>query len=69
MWFGKSPNGINTLQNIARKVAEDIPKLACKKITNKTGRNMSITCLDDAFTPIEYGMELTGHRDLKSYSK
>lgn len=40
-----------------------------KIVTNKTSRNIGISRLDDAMVPIEKGMELTGHRDPKSFKK
>jgi hypothetical protein len=69
VWYTYIPVGRNTLSQVAKKLAEDVPSPDTKRITNKTGRNTSISRLEEALVPIDRGMELTRHRDLKSYKK
>jgi hypothetical protein len=69
VWYTTTAIGRNTLSQVAKKLAEDVPSLDTKRITNKTGRNTGISRLEEALVPIDRGMELTGHRDLKSYKK
>jgi hypothetical protein len=52
-----------------KRLAREVPTLKDKRITNKTGRNTGISRLEEALVPIDREMELTGHRDSKSYKK
>jgi hypothetical protein len=45
----------------------DFEDLKGKWITNKTGRDVSITRIEQVLIPIEQRMEHTRHRDVKSY--
>jgi hypothetical protein len=40
-----------------------------KQIMNKIGRVIGISHMEDAFIPIEYGMAIVGHYDVKFYTK
>jgi hypothetical protein len=42
----------------------------CKKILlNKIGQGVGITCMEEAFVPQKYGMEVIGHKDPIQYGK
>ena len=69
VWYTTTTIGCNTLSQVTKKLSEDVPSLNTKQITNKIGRNTGILSLEEALVPIDHGMELTGHRDLKSYKK
>lgn len=69
IWFTKTPVGRNTLVGITKKLADCVPSLESKRITNKTGQNTGITRLEQAHVPIDRAMALTGHRDINSYKK
>jgi hypothetical protein len=69
IWYKDIPVGRNTLSKVAQKLAEDVPSLSGKRITNKTGRNTGITRLEEAMVPLDRAIQLTGHRDSKSYKK
>ena len=69
VWFTKGPVGRNKLASVTKSLCESIESLKDKRITNKTGRAVGITRMEEALVPRETGMEHTGHRDAKSYEK
>jgi hypothetical protein len=69
VWYKDVPVGRNTLAKVVQKLAEDMPSLDGKRITNKTGRNTGISRLEEARVPLDRAIQLTGHRDIKSYKK
>jgi hypothetical protein len=56
IWFKDVPVGRNTLSKVAQKLAEDVPALSGKRITNKIGRNISINRLEEAMVPLDRAM-------------
>jgi hypothetical protein len=50
-------------------LAKDVPALKGRKITNKNGRNIGITRLNEALVPIEKAMETTRHCIIDAYEK
>jgi hypothetical protein len=69
VWFSSVPVGRNHLASLTKKLCNSVASLKGKNITNKTGRNTGITRLDESLVPIEKAMEVTGHRDIKSFKK
>jgi hypothetical protein len=69
VWYKDVPVGRNTLAKVVQKLAEDVPSLDGKCITNKAGRNTGISRLEEARVPLDRTMQLTSHRDIKSYKK
>jgi integrase len=65
VWFHKQPMGHNTLQNVTKEMA--ISANIDKKVTNKTGRQVGVTRMEEAKVPLETAMRRTGHRDPKSF--
>jgi hypothetical protein len=68
-WFVKSLLEKNTLVVTTWRVKQNIEKLKGKQITNKTSCATSITRMEQASIPIEYGMQRTSHWNTKSYNK
>ncbi|CAM6100293.1 unnamed protein product [Calypogeia fissa] len=69
IWFHKGVVGKNTLSNYTRAMTVEITELEGKVITNKTGRNTAISRLESALTLVEFGMEVSGHRNPGNYRK
>lgn len=63
----KDHSGKNTLVFATKNLTKDIDQLKHKDITNKMGRNTTISQMVKAIIPIEFGMELNGHQSAKSY--
>lgn len=53
VWYKEVPVGWNTLAKVAQKLAEDVPSLEGKRITNKTGQNIGINRLEEAMVPVD----------------
>jgi hypothetical protein len=51
---------------MSKKLADDIPTLKCKQITNKIGQGIVIS---KALVIIEYGMDISSHHNAQSYAK
>jgi hypothetical protein len=49
-----------------KKITNDIPTLKCKQITNKIRQGIVIS---KALVLIEYGMNISSHRNAKGYAK
>ena len=54
---------------MTKRLCEGVLSLKGKNVTNKTGRNTGIIKLDKVLVPLDKAMELTGHRDQKSFKK
>lgn len=62
--------GQNELQLIINKLTMVFLNLKDKILFNKTRRRVSITCMEKALMPQEYGMKLIGYKGLNiSYAK
>ena len=59
--------GRNTLEGVTRLMAQstNIDKI----VTNKTGRHIGTTRMEQALVPVNVAYERTGHRDPKSFYK
>ena len=71
VWFLKSPVGKNPLGKTVKSLVEGTPEINSvgRSFTNKTARRIGITRMEEGMVPVEKGMLVTGHRDVKSYSK
>jgi hypothetical protein len=61
--------GRNTIADFTKVIVRDVPALSGKKISNKTGRGVGITHLNEGMVPIEKAMEATGHRSMDAFEK
>jgi hypothetical protein len=61
--------GRNHLSTLTKRLCESISILKGKNITNKIGHNTGITQLDELMVSIVKVMEVTRHRDMKSFKK
>jgi hypothetical protein len=64
-----NPVGRNTLATYTRLLAQDVPSMEGKRITNKSRRGTGITRMNQALVPIEKAMETTSHRTMDTYEK
>jgi hypothetical protein len=71
VWFLKSPVGKNPLGKTVKTLVEGTPEINSegRNFTNKTAKRIGITRMEECMVPMEKGMTITGHRDMKSYSK
>ena len=71
VWFLKSPVEKNPLGKTVKTLVEGTPEINAvgRCFTNKTARRISITRMEEGMVLVEKGMSVTGHRDVKSYSK
>lgn len=67
MWFTKGAWGKNGICDICKDLADYVPSLKAKRITNKSVRSTGISRMEAALAPVDKGMLQTGHRDVKSY--
>jgi len=61
IWFTCNPVGRKTLSNIIRTLAEAVPELKSKRITNKSGKAIGITRMEEARVSREKGICVTSH--------
>lgn len=66
--FFKIPLGENTLCNLKKKMTINLD-MNSKQITNKIGRVIGISHMEDALNLVEYRMTIVGHYDVKFYTK
>ena len=71
VWFLKSPVNKNLLGKTVKTLAEGILEINTEgqTFTNKIARHIGVTQMEEGLVPIEKGMRVIGHRDMKSYSK
>ena len=67
VWYLKSAVGRNTLEGVTKLMAESAN--IEKKVTNKTGRHIGTTRMEQALVPVNLACERIGHRDPKSFYK
>ena len=67
IWFLKTAVGRNMLVGVTKLLAQSAN--IDKNVTNKTGRHIGMTCMEQAFVPVNVACERTGHRDPKSFYK
>jgi hypothetical protein len=63
--------GKNLLEKIVKMLVEGTLGINTEKrtFTNKTPRRIGITRMEEGMVPVEKGMRITGHRNMKSYFK
>ena len=54
---------------MTKRLCDGVASLKGKNITNKSGRNIGITRLDEANVPLDKAMELTSHCNKKNMKK
>ena len=66
-----SPNEKNPLGRTVKTLEEGTLGINTKgyTLTNKTPKRIRITKMEEGMVPVEKGMMIIGHRDLKSYAK
>ena len=69
VYYSTQPVGRNTFAGMTKKLRESVLSHEGKNITNKIGRNIGTSRLDEAHVPLNKAMELIGHRDQKSFKK
>ena len=71
VWFLKSPVGKNPLGKTVKTLVEGTPEINSvgRCFTKKMAMRIGITRMEEGMVPIEKGMSVTGHMDVKSYSK
>jgi hypothetical protein len=71
VWFLKSPVGKNPLGRTVKALVEGTERInkEGRTFTNKTPRRIGISRMEEGLVPVEKGMRITGHRDMKSYAK
>jgi len=62
-------NGPNQFWLIVDHLTFDFSVLKEKKLFNKTRWGVNIICMEEAFVPCEYKMEVTSHHDPILYGK
>jgi hypothetical protein len=53
IWFTKTHVGRNQLSALSKRLAEQIPALKNKRISNKSTRSTGISCMEGALVPRE----------------
>ncbi|KAL2607841.1 hypothetical protein R1flu_026414 [Riccia fluitans] len=69
VWYGRRPVGKHTLRDYTKRMVRDIPEISHKRITNKTGKVIGTSRMEEENVLIHVGMKQRGHRDAKSYAK
>ena len=69
VWFKCTPIGRNTILEFTKVIANDVLALSGKKISNKTGRGVGITHLNEGLVFIEKAMEATKYCDIDVFEK
>jgi hypothetical protein len=69
VWFKPCSVGRNQLAEYTKLLAKAVPCLAGKRISNKTGRGVGITRLNEGLVPIAKAMETTGHHKMDTFEK
>jgi hypothetical protein len=71
VWFLKFPVGKNPLGKTVKALVEGTEGInkEGRTFTNKTPRRIRISRMEEGLVPVEKGMRITSHRDMKSYAK
>ena len=67
VWFLKTAVGRNTLEGVTKLMAQSAN--IAKIVTNKIGRHIGTTRMEQALVPVNVACKRTGHRDPKSFYK
>ena len=67
VWYLKTPMGRNNLEGVTKLMAQSAN--IDKNVSNKTGRHIGTTRMEQALVPVNVACERTGHRDPKSFYK